>query len=510
MQPAPIAHRIINGLWRGLFAIYKFCGSLKLAVVVVLGLAITLAAATFYEAEHGTKAVQTVIYRSTWFSFLLAGLGINIFASAMSRYPWKRRHAGFLVAHIGILTVLLGSAVTRKFGIDGTLPLASGEVGSLVSIDDNLLEIWDKKNNRWVYRDTIDPKKIQETLTQRKSSKTESGPLLRLDGNGANAIVTDALAHAETRIFFESSADINAPPAVEIEIFSEATGINQSQWFQSDDPQFRQATMGLALVRFAKAGAAKLKKSNNPHGNTKHGGDDDAVNGLELLADGNQLRYIIKSRSLGTRKGLLKSGEDILTGWRDFRLRIKNYFPHSQMRFAYNAPQGVKAKDLPAAVELALETPYGLTASRWFGFGESVELTSGAGEYLVRFGPRIVPLPFALKLEEFQIGKYPGTDRAMTYQSRVSLVDSVAGIDQESLITMNEPLKHKGYYFYQASYQETPMGYVSVFSVGKDPGRPAKYLGSLLIVLGIIIMYIDRTSSESRRRPAAKPEGVNT
>ena len=54
---------------------------------------------------------------------------------------------------------------------------------------------------------------------------------------------------------------------------------------------------------------------------------------------------------------------------------------------------------------------------------------------------------------------------------------------------MNEPLQHLGFTLYQSSYQETPQGYLSIFSVGKDPGRPAKYFGSILLVLGIIIMY---------------------
>ena len=52
---------------------------------------------------------------------------------------------------------------------------------------------------------------------------------------------------------------------------------------------------------------------------------------------------------------------------------------------------------------------------------------------------------------------------------------------------MNNPLKYDGLTFYQASYFEAAKDtYGSVLSVNLDPGRPIKYLGSLLLVLGAI------------------------
>jgi cytochrome c biogenesis protein ResB len=56
---------------------------------------------------------------------------------------------------------------------------------------------------------------------------------------------------------------------------------------------------------------------------------------------------------------------------------------------------------------------------------------------------------------------------------------------------MNEPLKHNGFTFYQASFQENQTGEAttSILSVNKDPGRWIKYLGSFLIVLGTIVMF---------------------
>mgnify|MGYP003348934206 FL=1 len=78
-----------------------------------------------------------------------------------------------------------------------------------------------------------------------------------------------------------------------------------------------------------------------------------------------------------------------------------------------------------------------------------------------------------------------GTTRPKTYASDVEFEG------QKFTISMNEPLHHKGYTFYQASYEAdldgTPK--YSVLSVNLDPGRRIKYLGSLMTVLGIVSMF---------------------
>lgn len=66
---------------------------------------------------------------------------------------------------------------------------------------------------------------------------------------------------------------------------------------------------------------------------------------------------------------------------------------------------------------------------------------------------------------------------------------------------MNEPLKHSGFTLYQTSYEPgDPRPITSILSVNRDPGRGAKYLGSLLIVLGAIWLF----AMKYRRAPARK------
>jgi cytochrome c biogenesis protein ResB len=68
---------------------------------------------------------------------------------------------------------------------------------------------------------------------------------------------------------------------------------------------------------------------------------------------------------------------------------------------------------------------------------------------------------------------------------------------------MNEPLKHGGYTLYQASFQQGPTGepIASILSVNYDPGRWIKYLGSLIICLGVIWLFYQKRRTARAQAP---------
>ena len=102
-------------------------GSLRLAIALLALLGVICAAATFYESSHGTPAVQRDVYQTAWFAGLLVFLGLNLAASMMLRFPWKAHQSGFVMAHLGVLLILLGSLVSLHFGLDASLALYEGE-----------------------------------------------------------------------------------------------------------------------------------------------------------------------------------------------------------------------------------------------------------------------------------------------------------------------------------------------------------------------------------------------
>jgi hypothetical protein len=87
-------------------------GSLRLAVVLIALFCVLLTwAAGYVERQYGTEAVHFAVYRTWWFTALGGLLGLNVLCATLARFPWKRHQAGFVVVHVGILVLLVGTWV---------------------------------------------------------------------------------------------------------------------------------------------------------------------------------------------------------------------------------------------------------------------------------------------------------------------------------------------------------------------------------------------------------------
>jgi hypothetical protein len=139
------------------------------------------------------------------------------------------------------------------------------------------------------------------------------------------------------------------------------------------------------------------------------------------------------------------------------------------------------------------------------------------GQYRIAYDVDRKPLGFELKLDDFDRGFDPGTEQASRFQSQVRLTDKAMGVvDRPVTISMNEPLTHRGYTFYQSSYirEQDPRtgrdtGRVqSVLQVGKNPGRNIIYAGGLLVVLGAFVQFYMRAGlfSDGGKKERARAE----
>jgi len=120
-----LARRALGGL-----------ASLRLAVVLLVFLGVVLSAATILETMRGREYAQWYVYRSRWFLALLWALGANVTAAMAVRWPWRLRHAGFLVAHLGLLLLLGGAVQTCLRGVEGQLILAEGQAANEIAMTD--------------------------------------------------------------------------------------------------------------------------------------------------------------------------------------------------------------------------------------------------------------------------------------------------------------------------------------------------------------------------------------
>ena len=122
--------------------------------------------------------------------------------------------------------------------------------------------------------------------------------------------------------------------------------------------------------------------------------------------------------------------------------------------------------------------------------------------------PVVATLPFAVRLEAFEVDYYEGTRRPAQFRSRVTVRDKAAGRETPAVIEMNRELAYGGYKFFQSSYRETPGRDQTILSVSKDPGEPIVFFGYYTLVAGMIIVLVTRVRERRRALPPATAAGA--
>jgi len=107
------------------------------------------------------------------------------------------------------------------------------------------------------------------------------------------------------------------------------------------------------------------------------------------------------------------------------------------------------------------------------------------------------PFPFSLELVKFEKSFHPGTGMARAYKSTVILKDG--NLSQKVIIQMNEPLRYKGYTFFQSSFIERPEGDITVLSAVKNVGWTFPYISSIVMCIGLLIHLLIQTPKLIRK-----------
>ena len=442
----------------------KPLASLKLAVFVILSIAIMSAWGTIVESMYqDARRAQETVYHS-WYSYTIFALLItNLIAVIIDRYPWKKNHVGFISAHVGIITLLAGSLMTRYMGVDGSIAFNIGESKKqVVSAETDLV----------VYSGLLSggARKVYEKEVKFLKNPPSKESPLEITVGGDKIIIDDFRPYAIPQTKIEYSEKKTDGPGLRFQISNER--VSESDWLVIRNKQFAVKNMGPARIVLSKKGMFKY-----PGGN---------VLLLETNEQDETMEYTVytKSKKGQTKKGQVKAGDSIETGWMGLTFRILKYLKGAKEIYTYE-PLESSAEGTVQAIRFQFNGK-----EYWTGLNSSVRLFSDDAFHIFVFANRQLELDFGLKLDAFRVGRYQGTRRAMSYESDVSVVDA-GNTSLKTTISMNEPLYYKGVTFYQSSFQEDEMGRptMSILSVNRDPGRFWKYLGCLMIVFGIFHLF---------------------
>ena len=107
-------------------------------------------------------------------------------------------------------------------------------------------------------------------------------------------------------------------------------------------------------------------------------------------------------------------------------------------------------------------------------------------------------VPFNIELIDFEKIMHPGTNVAKSFSSDVNLIEN--DIPRRTLIKMNEPLRHKGYTFFQASFIDDTDIETTVLATVKNYGRLFPYISSIIMSIGLLIHLLLMIPKMVRRK----------
>ena len=450
--------------------LFKFLSSFQMAVIVIVLLAVSQGVATFIESAQSTRAAQYWVYQTYWFYGILGLLGVSIACVALSRFPWKKRHGPFLMAHVGILTLLFGSFLTYQYGIDASLMVSEGQKENRIEFQDATFSVTDGKTMKTIPVGWV-PSGVRFAPVDLPEFE------VRLAG---------FITHAEPKFQFkEAPADYTGKiaPAIHFRLKGGPLPFAREFWLWAGSPDWASVPLGPAVFHIMPGWMEAQPLEKDQFG---------SLMGRFLFQPNTDqsLSYLSQTRKGALKKGKLKPEEIkdgmIEPGWMGLQVTIKDYIIRAMNDTQYVPSRNQKGNE--AAPSALMAEVNGEQV--WLGEGDRARITTEDGKMLqMVYTRRQLALPFSIQLERFNIQHYEGTANPASFESEVKVVDPDAK-DEKITISMNEPLHWKGITFYQSSYiPESPRPTTSIFSVNRDPGRIWKYLGSLLIVLGSIWLF---------------------
>lgn len=226
-------------------------------------------------------------------------------------------------------------------------------------------------------------------------------------------------------------------------------------------------------------------------------------------APDHQLFYAARS-SHGFKSGKLRPDQVITPGWADFQIILTQRIDQAQVQRQTVPVAAVAEGTLPREVSPALHVAIATGQDFWLPWGEPVSLETPMGDYLAAFSPKLLQLPFYVKLNDFIVERNEGSESVAMWTSDITLFDPQTDTAAHRLVWMNHPTWFRGWKLAQASWNPGDLQQ-STLQLKREPWwvTALTWLGSLMVVLGIGTMFYGKAIAKrllSRPQKAIAPE----
>lgn len=435
------------------------------ALLLLLIFAISMATATFVENDFSTQTARTLIYNSWWFEIVMLLLTLNFIANIFKYKLYRKGKTPILLFHIAFVIILIGAGVTRFTAYEGVMRIREGQSSNTIVSDRNFIQLHASSKTDKV----VDVKKEMYFSPLRDNSfKIEE----RLDSHNIAIQFKEFIADAKLDL---KDVETGGDAILEL-VISEGEG--------------RQTRL-LKLGEVTKVGAHQheiaFQKDRPEAVNIRL-----TSNGLEIKAAHELSTFIMAEQ---------KAGQLTANSWHPMTLRTLyrmgdlsfvpvTYHKNAKMGWVSAAEKPKDNKDNIDDILVLEATVDGKTEDVELvyrhGFLPASETKSINGVNLnLSYGATPIITPFNIKLNDFELVRYPGSTSPSSYASEITLVDEAQNKAFDYRIYMNNVLDYGGYRFFQASYDTDEKG--TVLAVNHDmPGTIITYMGYALMGLGML------------------------
>ena len=444
----------------------------RAAGAYLLIFAAAIGVATFVENDFGTPAAQKLIYKKWWFELLLTLFSITLLVNIFRYRFIQQRKWALLLFHFAMVIILIGAGVTRYFGFEGMMHIREGASSNqFLSAETYLnfdIEYGGRPyrvsepvlfagigNNRFQESYQLDNALIEVELDRvipnptHSIKETEGGlPTLKVVFGSADGRREYYLQEGEQRTI--GGVDFNLTPEHVHGSFQIAFE-NGTPVFRSDET-YIQTTMATQTIDTLQAtgGFRELQ--------------------LRALYSNGLSGFVFGEFNQSGTRVLISEGPKITST--------------SQLALALKVKvNGTEANDMVYGMKGAKGQP------TYFEFDDT--------RLAISYGSKSVFLPFQIRLREFIMERYPGTNSPASYASEVTLIDERTSVFTDFRIFMNNILNYDGYRFFQSSYDRDEKG--TYLSVNHDYwGTLISYIGYALLTLGLIMTFFSRKTRFSK------------
>ncbi len=437
----------------------SFLVSMPFMAVLMIVLIVVLALATFVESAYGTQTAWAVVYGTHWFELLMLLIGINLVGVMVKQKFFRRKKIVVLLFHLAFILILIGASITRFISYEGNMHIRENAASDIMLSNNAYIDVHleargeSSTNTREVMLTELTPKDY-------RMSAVVGGEKVKIKS-------TEYLSRAVEQYIAAPGGE----PYLQLMLVSD-----------------RQTSAGLP------SGAIR-----EVNGVTIGFNRADTAAMINFYSQGEEILMIspfdVAVMEMGGNAGeeyaagvTVPVRANTLYAMGQFRMALQNYMPSARKQVV-RAPAGQTGSHL-GAVKLEIKYRGMLTEVYVPGLarlvGEPVEGSMGDLNYTISYGSKEIRVPFSLFLKNFEVERYPGSNSPSSFASDVVLLDQEMGIQEERRIFMNNVLKHRGYRFYQSSYDNDEQG--TILSVNKDRvGTFITYLGYLVLIAGMIV-----------------------